>query len=197
MRFVLFYHSLISDWNHASAHGLRGVATELLSLGHSVRIFEPVDGWSVHNLLEQGGDGVVKGFHATFPRLRSSFYDPATLCFDDALRDVDVVIAHEWNDPAFLRRLGEHRANNRSYKLLFHDAPHRMLRGSGVMEPRQVRSRALRHYDGALTSSEGLRRLYRSFGWLENTWTWRDAVDTRVFRAWPGDPVPALDLVWI
>ena len=29
MRAALFYHSLVSDWNHGNAHFLRGVVTEL------------------------------------------------------------------------------------------------------------------------------------------------------------------------
>jgi spore maturation protein CgeB len=214
MRFVLFYHSLVSDWNHASAHVLRGVASELLTQGHAVQIFEPADGWSLHNLREQGGEGVIKGFHATYPRLRSSFYDPLGIELDAALADADVVIAHEWNDPALLRRLGEHRAQARPrsarprYKLLFHDAPHRSFRGTGVTPPLEMRSRVLSHYDGVLASSDGLRRMYETRGWVENVWTWRDAVDTRVFRPWSGagsasedqgqgDAVPSLDLVWM
>src|SRR6266404_7412378 len=143
MRFVLFYHSLVSDWNHASAHALRGIASELLSQGHSVQIFEPADGWSLHNLREQGGDGVVEAFHAIYPRLRSHFYDPPNLDFDAALANADVVIAHEWNEPAFLRRLGEHHARTRSYKLLFHDAPHRWFRSADIPAPLDVRSRVL------------------------------------------------------
>ena len=150
MRFVLFYHSLISDWNHASAHVLRGVASELLSQGHSARIFEPADGWSLHNLREQGGEGVIKEFHATYPQLRSCFYDPLGIDLDAALADADVVIAHEWNDPALLRRLGEHRAHTRSYKLLFHDAPHRSLQ-----QPLEMRSCVLSRYDGVLASTAG------------------------------------------
>jgi len=43
MRFVIFTHSLVSDWNHGNAHFLRGIASELLSLGHELRIFEPED----------------------------------------------------------------------------------------------------------------------------------------------------------
>jgi spore maturation protein CgeB len=192
MRFVLLYHSLVSDWNHASAHALRGVATELLMQGHSVRILEPADGWSLHNLREQGGEGVIKAFHATYPRLRSTFYDPATVDLDDVLADADVVIAHEWNDPGFLRRLGEHRALTRSYKLLFHDAPHRSL-----TQPLQLRALAVSRYDGVLASSDGLRRMYEDHGWAANVWTWRDAVDTRVFRPPAEDSVPSLDLIWI
>ena len=195
MRFVLFYHSLVSDWNHASAHGLRGVASELLTLGHSVQILEPTDGWSLHNLREQGGEGVVKAFHATYPRLRSSFYDPTNVDLDALLADADVVIAHEWNDPMLLRRLGDHRLHGGSYKLLFHDAPHRSLQGAPA--PLLMRSRVLSGYDGVLASSDGLRRMYETEGWAARVWTWRDAVDTRVFRPWPCDPVPSLDLVWI
>jgi spore maturation protein CgeB len=203
MRFVLFYHSLISDWTHPSAHVLRGVASELLSQRHSVQIFEPADGWSLHNLREQGGEGVIKEFHATYPRLRSCFYDPLDMDLDAALADADVVIAHEWNDPALLRRLGEHRAHTRTYKLLFHDAPHRSLQ-----QPLEMRSRVLSRYDGVLASSDGLRRMYETRGWVANVWTWRDAVDTRVFRPWSGagsprqdqghgDAVPSLDLIWM
>jgi spore maturation protein CgeB len=197
MRFVLFYHSLVSDWNHASAHALRGIASELLSQGHSVQIFEPADGWSLHNLLEQAGDGVIKAFHATYPGLRSEVYDPLRIDFDAAVAGADVVIAHEWNEPALLRRLGEHRARSRSYKLLFHDAPHRWFRTADTPPPLEVRSRVLSHYDGVLVSSDGLRRMYDSHGWAEKIWTWRDAVDTRVFRPVPVAGVLSLDLVWI
>src|SRR2546430_8268503 len=206
MRFVLFYHSLVSDWSHPSAHVLRGVATELLKLGHSVQILEPSDGWSLHNLREQGGDGVVKQFHATYPRLHSNFYDPSRVDLDAELADADVVIAHEWNDSALLQRLGDHRAQTRSYKLLFHDAPHRWFRAAGVPAPLETRARALSRYDGVLASSDGLRRLYETRGWAANVWTWREAVDTQVFRPWPDSglpglgsgpraPVPSLDLV--
>jgi spore maturation protein CgeB len=195
MRFVLFYHSLVSDWNHATAHLLRGVAHELLTLGHSVQIFEPADGWSLHNLREQCGEGVVKAFQATFPHLRSSFYQPANIDLDSELADADVVIAHEWNDPAFLQRLGEHRAHSGSYKLLFHDAPHRSLQGTPP--PLLMRARVLSRYDGVLAASDGLRRLYETHNWATRVWTWRDAVDTRVFRPAPADCVPSLDLVWI
>src|SRR5579871_6315547 len=151
MRFVLFYHSLVSDWNHPGAHFLRGIATELIALGHSVRVFEPIDGWSLHNQREQGGDGVVKAFHATYPLLRSSFYDAITLNLDEALADADVVIAHEWTDPAFLRRLSDHRARSSTYKLLLHDAPHRSPR------PAVARPHVLANFDGALVASEALR----------------------------------------
>jgi len=192
MRFVLFYHSLVSDWNHASAHFLRGVAAELLARGHSVRIYEPTDGWSLHNLREQGGEGVVKAFHATYPELKSTFYDPLRLDLDEALADADVVIAHEWNGPEFLRRLGVHRAQSHAYKLLFHDSPHRSLKN-----PLELRANGLSGFDGVLASSEGLRHLYRERGWASQVWTWRDAVDVKVFHPGAADPVRSFDLIWV
>lgn len=58
MRIVFFVHSLLSDWNHGNAHFLRGVATELVSRGHGVAVYEPRDAWSLRNLVaEYRGDG--------------------------------------------------------------------------------------------------------------------------------------------
>lgn len=34
MNIAMFYHSLVSDWNHGNAHFLRGVAGALRELGH-------------------------------------------------------------------------------------------------------------------------------------------------------------------
>ena len=45
MRVVMFYHSLVSDWNHGNAHFLRGVAGgAACARGHEVSVFEP-RGW--------------------------------------------------------------------------------------------------------------------------------------------------------
>jgi spore maturation protein CgeB len=49
----MFYHSLLSDWNHGNAHFLRGVVTELLSRGHQVAVYEPRDAWSVRKLIAE------------------------------------------------------------------------------------------------------------------------------------------------
>src|SRR5881398_1551657 len=69
MKFVLFYHSLVSNWNHGNAHFLRGIAMELLTRGHEVEIYEPADGWSLRNLREQQGETAIAQFHAEYPRL--------------------------------------------------------------------------------------------------------------------------------
>jgi hypothetical protein len=76
MKIVLFYHSLLSDWNHGNAHFLRGVAWELRRRGHDVRVLEPAGGWSLSRLLEECGTGPIDEFNRRYPGLKSEFYDP-------------------------------------------------------------------------------------------------------------------------
>ena len=60
MRVTIFCHSLLSDWNHGNAHFLRGVASELISRGHDVVVYEPRDAWSLQNLIADHGDQVLQ-----------------------------------------------------------------------------------------------------------------------------------------
>ena len=110
MRFVLFYHSLISDWNHGNAHFLRGVVRELQARGHKVIVCEPRDGWSRNNLLTEQGARALAEFAAAFPDLHPLEYGMETLDLDALLDGADVVIVHEWNPPQLVERLGRHRA---------------------------------------------------------------------------------------
>jgi len=191
MRIAFFVHSLLSDWNHGNAHFLRGVATELISRGHDVRVYEPRDAWSLENLTaEERGREALKGFHAAYPQLASTRYDLATLDLDHALDGADLVIVHEWNDHGLVKRIGEHR-RTASYRLLFHDTHHR-----SVTEPESMAAYDLSNYDGVLAFGGVIRELYRRRGWAERAWTWHEAADTRVFRPIPGEPNEG-DLVWI
>src|SRR5437764_8199756 len=134
MKIVLFYHSLISDWNHGNAHFLRGIAGELLFRGHDVTVYEPADAWSVKNLLEEYGDDPIQRFHDAYPTLSSIQYEPATLNLPQALAHADLVIVHEWNDHDLVRRIGEHRKENAHSHLLLHDTHHR-----AVTDPKSTR----------------------------------------------------------
>lgn len=191
LRFVFFTHSLISDWNHGNAHFLRGVASELLSLGHEVRVLEPLRGWSLQNLRRERGDAAIDAFNEAFPRLRSTFYDPTLLDFDRALEGADVVIVHEWNPPELIAQLGRQRARDPGFKLLFHDTHHRI-----VSAPEQMRALDLSNYDGVLAFGEALRSRYEHLEHAPRAWTWHEAADTRVFRPMPGLEKP-LDLIWV
>jgi spore maturation protein CgeB len=191
MRIVMFYHSLLSDWNHGNAHFLRGIATELLARGHDVRSYEPRNAWSLQNLRAEQVEGPIEQFHAVYPWLTSWQYDLETLDLNQALDGADLVLVHEWNDHALVRRIGEHRARVGGYRLLFHDTHHR-----SITDPESMGAYDLRHYDGVLAFGEVVRDLYLARAWASHAWTWHEAADTRIFR-----PIEGLarrgDLVWI
>ena len=193
MHFVLFCHSLVSDWNHGNAHFLRGVVAELQARGHRVTVYEPHDSWSRRNLLEYYGDysgdpeAPLRWFRASFPTLESRIYDPCSLDLDDALGDAGVAIVHEWNDPAWVGRIGAWRAEHPAGPLLlFHDTHHR-----AVTEPRSMAAYDLRGYDGVLAFGRVLRDLYLQRCWARRAWIWHEAADTRVF--YPRDPAWTYD----
>src|SRR5688500_9354125 len=142
MRIVMFYHSLVSDWNHGNAHFLRGVVTELLARGHSVDVLEPADGWSRKNLLRESGPEALESFHRAYPGLQSGLYDFSTFDLDDALDGADLVLVHEWNEPRLVAAIGRHRATSGGYHLLFHDTHHRSVTDRHAMARYQ-----LEHYD--------------------------------------------------
>ena len=191
MKFVLFYHSLLSDWNHGNAHFLRGIVTELQDRGHAVDVYEPANSWSVENLVRDHGTRPLDDFRRAFPHLGSLQYDPAAVDLDRALDGADVVLVHEWSDHDLVRRVGEHRARTRSYRLFFHDTHHR-----AATQPEQMAAYDLSHYDGVLAYGKVIRDLYLERGWTARAWTWHEAADTRVFHPRPhGDPEG--DVVWI
>jgi spore maturation protein CgeB len=176
----MFYHSLLSDWNHGNAHFLRGVAVELIRRGHEVRIYEPEDGWSLRNLLAEQGVEALEGFRRAYPDLTSHFYDVRTVDVGEILRDVDLCIVHEWNTHDLVRRIGQHRARHGHYALLFHDTHHRAVSDRAAMAAYD-----LRHYDGVLAFGAVLRDLYLAEAWTPRAWVWHEAADTTVFHPYP------------
>lgn len=191
MRVVMFYHSLVSDWNHGNAHFLRGVATELVSRGHDVSVYEPRQSWSLTNLLAEHGDSHLEAYRRAYPLLRGSRYDLTSLNLDRALDGAQLVLVHEWNDPELVWRIGRHREARDGYRLFFHDTHHR-----SVTAPEKMAAYDLRHYDGVLAFGESVRQQYLRHGWTRQAWTWHEAADTRVFRPLPGSN-PERELVWI
>jgi spore maturation protein CgeB len=195
MRFVMFYHSLISDWNHGNAHFLRGVVTELRSRGHDVVVWEPEDAWSVQNLLADHGVQALTDFSRAFPGLHSRRYRRDQLDLAQAVAGADVVLVHEWNDPALVNGLGAlaARRDGAGPCFLFHDTHHR-----AVSDPDSMSRFDLRAYDGVLAFGEVLRDLYLERGWCPRAFVWHEAADVRTF--YPRDPGEAGqrgDLVWI
>jgi spore maturation protein CgeB len=191
MRIVLFCHSLVSDWNHGNAHFLRGIAGELIARGHDVRVYEPRDAWSLTNLLQDAGRAALDAFARAYPALSPVRYEPASLDLDEALDGADVVLVHEWNDPALVARIGAHRAGGGRYALFFHDTHHR-----SVSDPEALATFDLTRYDGVLAFGDVIRERYLALGWGRRAWTWHEAADTRTFAPIAGED-PDGDLVWI
>ena len=191
MRVVVFCHSLVSCWNHGNAHFLRGVCSELLARGHAVAVYEPHDAWSRVNLQKEHGPAALQAFARAYPELHSRTCDPATLDLDAALDDADLVLVHEWNDHALVRRIGQHRRRHGGYRLLFHDTHHR-----SVTDREGMAAYDLEHYDGVLAFGNVIRDLYRRQGWSRRAWTWHEAADVRRFHPVTGETRQG-DLVWI
>lgn len=190
MKIRLFYHSLLSDWNHGNAHFLRGIVTELQERGHDVVVYEPSDGWSLSNLVAEHGRGPLRKFRAAYPTLRSVRYRPARFNIERAVAGADLVLVHEWNTPELIAHLGAARKTH-GFVLLFHDTHHRLITQRAAM-----RACDLSAYDGVLAYGDVLRRLYLAERKAARAWTWHEAADARVFH-WQKGAKPAGDLVWI
>ena len=190
MKFVYFTHSLASCWNHGNAHFLRGVLRELIHAGHEVRAFEPAGAWSLDNLSRDHGPEGLAAYREAYPELSSETYGPDP-DLDAMLDGADVVIVHEWNDPALVAAVGRMRRASSRFTLLFHDTHHR-----AVSDPDAIRTFDLSGYDGVLAFGETLAEVYRRWGWGDRVFTWHEAADTRLFRP-PAEEQPREGLVWI
>ncbi|MBB3593108.1 spore maturation protein CgeB [Rhizobium sp. BK529] len=190
MRFLFYTHSLVSDWNHGNAHFLRGVMRELTRRHHEALALEPENSWSRCNLLSDQGLQAIEKFHSTFPQLQSQIYGEQ-FDHDAAIANADVVIVHEWTEPALVERIGRARRNGAGFTLLFHDTHHRAVSAKG-----DIAGLTLEDYDGVLAFGETLRRRYLQAGWGRSVFTWHEAADEALFCPRP-EVATTGDLIWI
>jgi spore maturation protein CgeB len=192
IRFVA--HSWISDWNHGNAHFLRGLARELVRMGHQVRCYEEAGSWSLNNLIQEGdvASGAIEHFRRTYPELDIRFYTrdaslPAFL--DRELADSDLVIIHEWNEPDVVNEILA-RKKHLGFRALFHDTHHRAYTNAS-----QILRFHLDLCDGVLAFGEAIRKIYADGFGVSRVWTFHEAADTSVFR--PQAHSKENDVVWI
>ncbi|HEV7717685.1 MAG TPA: glycosyltransferase [Arsenicitalea sp.] len=190
MRFLFYTHSLVSDWNHGNAHFLRGVMRELVARGHQGLALEPEGGWSRINLIADQGDAAVVRFAKDFPTLQSKSYG-VDFNHEAAVQDADVVIVHEWTDPAIIARLGKARRQGGRFTLLFHDTHHR-----AVSAQSDIGNLMLEDYDAILAFGETLRQRYLKAGWGKRVFTWHEAPDDGLFKPHP-EIEKTGELIWI
>ena len=189
MRVVYFTHSLVSCWNHGNAHFLRGVLRALQADGHSVQAIEPSQSWSRENLKADQGADALDIFGQAYPDLHTRILAGAE-DLDAALEGADLVVVHEWNEPALVARIGRHRRRH-GYTLLFHDTHHR-----AVSDPDAIRAFDLQDYDGVLAFGETLARVYEAWGWADRVFVWHEAADTTLFHP-PAQERDRAGAVWV
>lgn len=194
-RFSIAYlaHTLRSDWNNGNAHFLRGLMRALGAIGHEVTVFEPSAGWSIDNLrTEIDGERSLTGFRHIYSDCRIKTYREAETeeVWKQRLQGFDVVILHEWNEPALAQLLLKLR-DELGFSLLFHDTHHR-----ASSTPEQMERFGLQRFDGVIAFGQALERIYRERYGLVHVWTLHEAADTTVFKPLPGQP-SSTDVVWI
>jgi len=190
-----FAHSWISDWNHGNAHFLRGLARSLIRMGHSLRCYEQLGSWSLSNLVRSEGERAITAiddFRRGCPELDIRFYELSASLREklrDELRGADVVVVHEWNDPALIQVILELKQELR-FKTLFHDTHHR-----AYTDPAAILRSNIQLFDGVLAFGEALRRIYHEGFGVERVWTFHEAAD--VDRFYPLPAARDADVLWI
>ena len=194
LHFRIFAHSWLSDWNHGNAHFLRGLARELVRMGHQVRCYEETGSWSLTNLNQEGeiARQAIEQFLREFPELDVRLYrQDAKLAgvLSDELRGADIVIVHEWNDPQLADAIVALK-HQLGFRVLFHDTHHR-----AYTNPKEILRFPLHEFDGVLAFGEPIRRIYRDGFRVPRAWTFHEAADTAHFQ--PHENEKECDLLWI
>ncbi|GAA3749733.1 CgeB family protein [Terriglobus aquaticus] len=191
---AIFLHTLRSDWNNGNAHFLRGLARELGSLGHTVRVLEPVTNWSVENLrTEPNGEASLAQFATTYPDIDLRLYDPTDPDLrNELMRELhgfDAVIVHEWNERGLIDLLLDLRSEL-GFRALFHDTHHR-----ASSSPEAIRSLRVDEFDGVLAFGDALTKIYKERFGITECWTLHEAADTTVF--YPREAPTEQELIWV
>src|SRR5205823_13854922 len=131
-------------------------------------------------------------FRKAFATLDVRFYrnDASLLPFlEEQLREADVAIVHEWNDP----KLAEGIVSLKSrlgFRALFHDTHHR-----AYTNPKEVLRMPLARFDGVLAFGEAIRRMYGEGFGVERVWKLHEGADTAHFR--PLAHEKDTDVIWV
>src|SRR5215470_12902287 len=196
LNIALFAHSLVSDWNHGNAHFLRGLMRELSRMGHRVRSYEELGCWSLANLVKHEGSGAIAaidGFRAAYPELDVRFYQSSHEGFrqflQQELKDVDLVLLHEWNSP-FVVNCALELKKRCGFLALLYDSHHRAYTQAG-----EILMFHLHLVDGVLAFGEAVRRIYADGFGVARTWTFHEAADIEHFR--PLNHKKEIDVLWI
>ncbi len=179
---------------------------------------DPLGGWSLRNLWEQEqarAAASIREFRASYPELLIRFYalppkeEPPHLhpalrgtlngtaqtpwlvhSIEHELRDVELVIVHEWNDLGLWHFL-LHLRRRYAFRLLLHDTHHRAF-----SDPASIRRLPLPELDGVLAFGESIRRIYERDFKVRNSFTLHEAADVDHFKPLSGEQRQQ-EVVWI
>jgi spore maturation protein CgeB len=183
MKIVWFVHAIVSCWNNGNAHFLRGLALALQKLGHEVEFCEPRGGWSETNLVNDYGAEGLASFRTAFPTLQTVKYEPDYPDLVALTHGADLVVVHEWNEPALVRAIGNMRKHGGRFTLLFQDTHHRAITAPAQMT----------FHEAADTSTFYPRQAARECDlvWIGN---WGDEERSTELREFLIEPAQALSL---
>ena len=146
-------------------------------------------------MREEGEKAIfsIDGFRHSYPELDIRFYQSSEAAFpqflEDELKDTDIVLIHEWNDPLVVNSvLGVKKKCG--FKALFHDTHHRAYTQAG-----EILKFDLHLFDGVLAFGEAIRRIYADGFGVPRSWTLHEAADVEYFK--PLDHSQEIDIVWI
>ena len=194
-KIALFCHSLVSDWNHGNVHFLRGLMGELVRMGNQVRCYEELGSWSLTNLMKFEGEraiDAIDNFRQSYPELDIRFYNSREnfqQFIQYELKETDVVLLHEWNDPFVVNSV---LAVKKNYKFiaLLHDTHHRAYTRAA-----EILKFHLHLVDGVLAFGEAIRRIYQDGFGVSRAWVFHEAADVNRFKPLPH--TKNIDVIWI
>jgi spore maturation protein CgeB len=105
------------------------------------------------------------------------------------LRGVDIVILHEWNEPAIVNTVLSLK-EQLGFRALFHDTHHRAYTRAG-----EILRFHLHRFDGVLAFGEAIRAIYADGFGLERVWTFHEGADIDNFKPLRVDK--DVDVLWI
>jgi spore maturation protein CgeB len=147
------------------------------------------------NLVRNEGEKAVTAiddFRRLFPDLSVQFYNNDHTFSQFAaehLKESDVVIIHEWNEPQAVNSILELKKKY-GFKALLHDTHHR-----AYTSPRDILRFRLDLFDGVLAFGEAIRKIYSDGFGIPHVWTFHEAADAEHFK--PLSLEKAIDIVWV
>jgi spore maturation protein CgeB len=134
----------------------------------------------------------IDQFRQAYPDLDIRFYkadDTFQQLIEEELRDIDLVLLHEWNHPMVVNRILALKEKY-NFVALFHDTHHRAYTRAG-----EILKFHLHLVDGVLAFGDAIRRIYvEGFG-VPRAWTFHEAADVEKFH--PLARSKDTDVVWV